>query len=247
MKTKIFTFCNAKGGTGKTTTVSSLGSALVDSGKKVLLVDLDQQTNLTQLYTPETFTENIFTALTGEELPHPFTIRKNYDLIVGSEEMAYLELNIFNEKGREDKLKNYLDQFVGKYDYIFIDTAPNLNLTVINALTASDFYVVPIPCEMLAVAGLAKLTNFAQQIKENFNPKLELGGVLITRYERNNLGSNIETLLRAQFPKKVFKTKIRKAVVTAETPAYHTDVVQHAPKSTTAQDYITASKELAKI
>lgn len=249
---KTVTFVNAKGGTAKTTSCSAIGSALAKDGAKVLLVDLDQQRNLTQMYTREEFSSDIYTAMMGGDVPEPFQIRENLYLLPGSENTNLFDVQMLgagrtaaNMLENASRLKEVLKPFKRKYDYILIDVAPAMNLSTINALTASTHYVVPMQLEMMALSGLAKLTGFVENVRNSYNSRLKLAGILITRYEKNNLAASIEQLLKNQFGEgSVFSTKIRKAIVTAETPAYLTDVVDYAPGSTTAHDYTRAANEL---
>lgn len=249
---KTITFVNAKGGTAKTTSCSAIGSALAKDGARVLLVDLDQQRNLTQMYTREEPEADIYTAMMGGDVPEPYPIRENLHLLPGSENMSLLDVQLLSAGRSQAKmmenasrLKDVLKPFKRKYDYILIDVAPAMNMTTINALAASTHYVVPMQLEMMALSGIAKLTDFVESVRSAYNSKLKMAGILVTRYEKSNLAASIEQLLLNQFGEgSVFSTKIRKAIVTAETPAYLTDVVDYAPGSTTAQDYMKVAQEL---
>ena len=162
MKTKIITIANHKGGVGKTTSTASIGDALAILGKKVLLIDLDAQQNLTFTLTltqneePET---SVYDALV-KDAPLPIVnVRKNLDLVPASLELARAEIDMATKIAREGILKSLLEDYRDKYDYILIDCPPSLGIVTTNALVASDRLYIPLTAEALPMKGLAMLDD----------------------------------------------------------------------------------------
>lgn len=244
---RIIAIANHKGGVGKTTSTANIGSALAMQGKKVLLIDLDAQANLTAtLVKPEEEPEQtIYEAMTGKTNSLPIhTIRENLDIVVSSLDMASIELELANKMSREFILKDLIEPVTMRYDYILLDCPPLLGLVTINALVCANSLYIPLTAEALPTKGLAMLTDVLQTIKKRPNPKLELDGIIITRYENCKLSNQIEASLRKTFGNSVFLTKIRKNVAIAEAPLMCTDVITYAPESNGAKDYKLLTQEI---
>lgn len=248
-KTRIITLANHKGGVGKTTTTASVGTILSKKDKKVLLVDLDAQANLTHSVTAKSSIERtIYDALIGEvskensQLP-VCPINNNLDIIPADLALANADLQLSAAMARERILERLLKQMKGHYDYILIDCPPSLGLLTLNAIVASDTVIIPLVAEVLPFQGLTMIKDFIEMIKENINPNVSIGGILLTRWENSNLSKQIEEGLREQREIKVYNTKIRKNIKVAEAPLECVNIIEYAPKSNGALDYKAFTNE----
>lgn len=249
-KTRIITFANHKGGVGKTTTTASVGTILSKEDKKVLLIDLDAQANLTHSIAAKSSIERtIYDALIGEvskensELPI-YQINNNLDIVPADLALANTDLQLSAAMARERILERLLKQVSSQYDYILIDCPPSLGILTLNAIVASDTVIIPLVAEVLPFQGLTMIKDFIEMIKENINPNVSIGGILLTRWENSNLSKQIEEGLREQREIKVYNTKIRKNIKVAEAPLECVNIVEYAPKSNGAIDYMSYTKEL---
>lgn len=245
MDTKIIAICNHKGGVGKTTTVASLGSALASLGHSVLLVDLDAQSNLTSSllgYEPERSTYEAIRDRGG--LPIEKVGETGLSLAGASLDLAGIELEIASAMERERILQDVLSEVADKYEYILLDCPPSLGLLTLNALTASTDVIIPLTAEALPSKGLQKITDIIQMTQKRLNKRLRLSGILITRYERNNLSQTVEEAIRERYGELVYDTKIRKNVSLAEAPLAIQNILEYAPGSNGAKDYLALAGEV---
>lgn len=241
---RIIAIANHKGGVGKTTSVSSIGSILASMGKRTLLIDLDAQSNLTASFLTEEPDQTIYNALKGEIALPVIQIRENLSLVASTLDMAGVELDLSSRISREYILRKLLKPVAEQYDYILLDCPPSLGLVTINALVAARELFIPLTAEALPSRGLAKLTNILQMVRENLNEDITLSGVIITRWESTNLSKMVEAQLRQTFGNTIYQTKIRKNVAIAEAPLYAKDVVSYAPDSNGAKDYTALTEEI---
>lgn len=245
MDTKIIAICNHKGGVAKTTTVASLGASLASLGHSVLLVDLDAQSNLTSSllgYEPERST---YEAIRDREgLPIEKVGNTGLSLAGASLDLAGIELEISTAMERERILQDVLSEVADKYEYILLDCPPSLGLLTLNALTASTDVIIPLTAEALPSKGLQKITDIIQMTQKRLNKGLRLSGILITRYERNNLSLTVEEAIRERYGELVYDTKIRKNVSLAEAPLAVQTILEYAPTSNGAKDYLALAKEV---
>ena len=245
---KIISISNHKGGVGKTTSAINIGAGLNKLKKKVLLIDLDPQANLSQslgVIEPE---RNIYGALRGEYKLQPIEIVKGLDVIPSTLDLSGAEVEMSGEAGREYILKELIDPIRSSYDFIIIDSPPSLGLLTINAFTASDSILIPLQAQYLALQGLTKLIEVVDKIKKRLNKELRVGGVFITQYDsRKVLNRDVAETIEAHFKDEVFKTKIRDNVALAEAPAQGLDIFRYNSKSYGAEDYLKLSKEILKI
>lgn len=248
-KTRIITFANHKGGVGKTTTTASVGTILSKEDKKVLLIDLDAQANLTHSIAAKSSIERtIYDALIGEvskedsQLPI-YQINNNLDIVPADLALANTDLQLSAAMARERILERLLKQVSSQYDYILIDCPPSLGILTLNAIVASDTVIIPLVAEVLPFQGLTMIKDFIEMIKENINPNVSIGGILLTRWENSNLSKQIEEGLREQREIKVYNTKIRKNIKVAEAPLECVNIVEYAPKSNGAIDYKAFTNE----
>ena len=166
---KIISISNHKGGVSKTTSALNIAAALNILKKKVLVIDLDPQANLSQslgILDPKI---NIYGAIKGDYKPQPLEILKGFDIIPSTLDLSGAEIELAGEAGREYILKELLEPFTSQYDYIFIDTAPSLGLLTINAFTASDEVYIPLQAQYLALQGLSKLLEIIAKILMHLN------------------------------------------------------------------------------
>lgn len=248
-KTRIITFANHKGGVGKTTTTASVGTILSKEDKKVLLIDLDAQANLTHSIAAKSSIERtIYDALIGEvskedsQLPI-YQINNNLDIVPADLALANTDLQLSAAMARERILERLLKQVSSQYDYILIDCPPSLGILTLNAIVVSDTVIIPLVAEVLPFQGLTMIKDFIEMIKENINPNVSIGGILLTRWENSNLSKQIEDGLREQREIKVYNTKIRKNIKVAEAPLECINIIEYAPKSNGALDYKAFTNE----
>lgn len=243
--TKIIAFANHKGGVGKTTTTASVGSILASKGYKVLLIDLDAQANLTysMKQLPDVY-QSIYNILVLNESPEPYNVSKNLDLIPSSQELAMVDIQLSSVIARERVLSRALSPIKENYDFILMDCPPSLGVLTLNACTFATDIIIPLIAEVLPFKGLAMINEFISNVREFLNPEVHVSGVLITRWEKTKLTSGIEQELRSSWGDLIFKTKIRKNVTIAEAPLESSNIIEYAPKSNGAVDYISFSEEL---
>ena len=244
---KIISISNHKGGVGKTTSAINIGAGLNKLGKKILLIDLDPQANLSQSLGVTDQELNIYGALRGEYLPHPIEVIPGLDIIPSVLDLSGAEVEMSSEAGREYILKEIIEPLLPGYDYILIDSPPSLGLLTINALTASDEVLIPLQAQYLAIQGLTKLLEIIDKIQRRLNKELRVGGVFITQYDgRKILNRDVVDIINTHFKELVFNTKIRDNVALAEAPTQGIDIFRYNPKSNGAQDYLSLCRELVK-
>jgi chromosome partitioning protein len=246
--TKIIAISNHKGGVGKTTSTVNIGAALNQLKKKVLVIDLDPQANLTQsLGIPEDKNNNIYGAIMGDYTAEPREILKGFHIIPATTDLAAAELELASKIDREFFLKDLLEPIKESYDYILIDCPPSLSILTLNALTASDEIIIPLQSEFLASKGMSKLVEIIKMVNKRLNPALVIRGVFLTQYDgRKLLNQNIFELVQEHFESELFDTKIRDNVALAEAPASGKDIFRYNPKSFGAEDYQNLAKEIIK-
>lgn len=242
---RVIAISNHKGGVGKTTSALNIGAGLNSLGKKILLVDLDPQANLSQslgITEPEI---NIYGALRGRYPLQPVEITEGLDLIPSTLDLSGAEVELTGEAGREYILKELIDPLRNSYDFILIDSPPSLGLLTINAFTASDEVYIPLQAQYLALQGLTKLLEVVDKIQRRLNKDLTIGGVFITQYDgRKVLNRDVVTAIEGHFKDKVFETKIRDNVALAEAPARGVDIFRYNSKSYGAEDYLSLCREI---
>jgi chromosome partitioning protein len=208
----IFSVTNQKGGVGKTTTVMNIGVYLASKGNKVLLVDIDPQSNLSSglgIISSENKLPSVYDFLVNKtdiEKIVTTTRIENLDIVPSSIELAGAEIELVNAISRENVLKRGLDKITHNYDYILIDCPPSLGLLTINGLVSSHKILIPVQTEYFALEGLGQLVNTIKLVKNNLNPNLEIGGVILTMVDtRTNLSKDVATEIKNYFDDKVFK------------------------------------------
>ena len=247
---KTVSVLNQKGGVGKTTSAVNLAACIGDAGKRVLLADIDPQGNTTSGFGIDKIkTErSSYDLLTGSEPAENVIIHtefKNVDIIPSNMDLAGAELEIIDKPGREKLLKNALAPIWDKYDYIFLDCPPSLGLITLNALTASDTFLVPIQCEYYALEGLSQLIHTINLVRERLNPYLDIEGIVFTMFDaRTNLSLQVVENVRANVKQKVYSTIIPRNVRLAEAPSHGYPITVYDPKSTGAESYRALAEEV---
>jgi len=246
---KTIALTNQKGGVGKTTTTINLGAGLAKLGKKVLLIDLDPQANLTYSLRKHShrLEKTIYDALKGTADVNDMIIQHNgFDYIPSSLELSGAELELASEPAREGLLKNVMGKLKDKdYDYVLIDCPPNLGLLTLNAFTAVDDIFIVLQSEYLALHGLSKLLDLVKVVQQRLNNKLEVGGIICTLYDnRKNLNKEVVGHIQDYFGPKVFKTIIRDNVALAEAPSHRKTIFEYDGNSNGAEDYFALAKEI---
>ena len=244
---KVISISNHKGGVGKTTSAINIGAGLNKLGKKVLLIDLDPQANLSQSLNLIDQDKNIYGAIRGEYKLQPIEVLKGLDIIPSTLDLSGAEVELSGEAGREYILRELIAPLKKQYDYIIIDSPPSLGLLTINSFTASDEILIPLQAQYLALQGLTKLLEVVDKIKKRLNKQLKVGGVFITQYDsRKVLNRDVVTSIKQRFKAEVFSSKIRDNVALAEAPTQGVDIFRYQPKSKGAEDYLALCKELLK-
>lgn len=241
---KIIAISNHKGGVGKTTSVASIGSILSSKGYKVLMVDLDAQSNLTTSLTADEPERTIYNALKEQRNLPIVELRENLHLIPSSLELAGIELELSGVMSREFILKDLLESLSETYDYILLDTPPSLGLIAVNSFVASSELFIPLTAEALPFKGLNMILNIVSMVQKRLNPKLSLSGIIITRWAGRKLNKMVEEALREKYGDKVFQTKIRENISLAEAPLTGKDIIAYAPTSNGAKDYLELTEEI---
>lgn len=246
---KIFSFCNQKGGVGKTTTAVNLAGCLAMTGKKVLLIDLDPQGNATSgLGLDRNTIDKTVYNLIIDTIDHSQVICStqfdNLSIIPSNANLSGAEIELINEAGREFILKNALVQVTPQFDFILIDCPPSLGLLTLNALVASDGMLIPLQCEYYALEGLGQLLKTHELVKQRLKPTLEISGVLMTMADsRTNLTNQVIEEVRKHFGPLVFDTVIPRSVKISEAPSFGKPVVTYDPHSKGAECYRKAAEE----
>ncbi len=249
---KIISVVNQKGGVGKTTTAVNLASGIGLLGKKVLLVDADPQGNTTSGYgiNKKSVEFSSYNILNGTAKAVQTIIKtqfKNVDVIPSSMDLAAAEIELIELENRQERLKLALAAVRENYDYIFIDCPPSLGLITINALCASDTFLVPIQCEYYAMEGLSQLMSTVRQIKRLYNDTLELEGVVLTMYDgRLNLTQQVVGEIKKFFDKKLYATPVPRGVRLSEAPSYGLPIQYYDKRSKGALAYDALAKEFIK-
>lgn len=221
---KIFTIVNQKGGVGKTTTAVNLSSALHDMGMKTLMCDFDPQANATSGLGIEKrkIKKSVYdVVVNGVSVDEAIVSTPYGDVLPSSADLAGAAVELIGMDNREKQLKNALDSVKDRYDAIFIDCPPSLELLTLNGLCAADGIIVPVQCEYYALEGLSDLMRTMRMVKQRLNPRLELFGVILTMFDgRTNFSNQVAQEVRRHFPGKVFASVIPRNVRLAEAPSH---------------------------
>jgi len=247
---KVIAIANQKGGVGKTTTCVSLCTALTEAGVKVLLCDMDPQSNATSGmgFDKNKSVHNIYNVLIeGVDAAKAISKTPYGDLLPSNKIMSGAGVEIVMMDDRDYVLKNVLASIRNEYEYIFIDCPPSLEMLTLNSLCAADTVLIPVQCEYFALEGLSDLISTIRRVKQKLNPELEIEGVLLTMYDsRTNLSSQIATEIKKYFKEKTYNVAIPRSIRIAEAPSHGKPVMVYDRSSRGSQAYQEMAKEFLK-
>ena len=242
---KTISIMNHKGGTGKTTSSINIGAGLAKKGLKVLLLDIDSQANLTEGLGKGDPELSVYDSIRENKKLPILNVSENLDLVPSSIDLLGAEMEIVSKIGREHILHKLLKPIRSEYDYIIIDCPPSVGLLTVNAMVASDTILLPLQGEYFAYKGVDRLLGIVNEVRDNLNDKLEIGGVFITQINPNRiLTKTIVEKLTEDLQDKVFDTKIRINVALAEAQLQGQTIFDYAPDSNGAKDYAMLVDEI---
>jgi chromosome partitioning protein len=246
--TRVIAISNQKGGVGKTTTAISLGSALAERGRSVLLVDMDPQANATAaLGLRAQWGKSTYEFLLGEktlrEVIGPTSV-EGLMIIAASSDLAGAEVELIQIGEREFRLKRALEGQIDAYEFVIIDSPPSVGLLTVNTLVAATEVIVPVQCEYLALEGLGEFTRTLELVRRNLNGNLRLRGLLLTMYDRRtNLSRQVADEVRRHFPN-TFRAVIPRSIRLSEAPSHGLPINVYDLRSPAAVAYGDLADEL---
>lgn len=250
--TKVISIINQKGGVGKTTTACNLAYSFLELSRNSLLLDLDSQANLshTLVFDEDIKDNTTYELLTGQakltDLIQESRVR-NIDIIPAKLDLADIDIKTANREDREMILANAINEADDQleYDFIILDCPPSLSQITINALCASDSIIIPTEPSIYSTNGFSQLIDIFELVQDNFNPKLDIEGVLLTRVDsRTRIADEFEEKLRELFGDKIFKTIIHQNVAVAESQREQMPVHLYDNQAKASKEYIELAREV---
>jgi chromosome partitioning protein len=243
----VFALANQKGGVGKTTTAVNVAACLAEAGASTLVVDLDPQANATSGLGERANGTSTYDLLDGaplEELAHETDV-SNLHLVPSRPELAGAVVELARRDDGDTFLPEALAPARQRYDFVFIDCPPSLGPLTVNALAATDRVLVPVQCEYYALEGLAQLLHSIELVRARLNPKLALGGMILTMVDgRTRLAADVASEVRRHFGELVFEAVVPRSVRLAEAPSHGLPITVYARGSTGADAYYRVASEL---
>jgi chromosome partitioning protein len=248
---RTYAVANQKGGVGKTTTCINTAVCLAEAGATVLLIDLDPQSNATHgfgvhdisgptVYDVLLNGAHIESAIVSTEIPHFF-------LVPSTPHLAGAEVELPARDNREFILAHSLQSIAPDFDYLFIDCPPSLSLLTLNGLVAADRLIIPVQCEYYALEGLGQLLSTVEAVRINFNPKLEIAGLLMTMFDpRTRLSSQVINQVRTHFPELIYRTVIPRNVRLSEAPSFGKPISRYDPTCAGSDAYFDLATEVVE-
>lgn len=249
---KVFAITNQKGGVGKTTSSVNLAASLAATKRRVLMIDIDPQGNATMGSGIDKHTQpsTVYDVLMGDITiaeAMVFSEEGKYSVLAANSDLTAAEVQLLEEQGREQRLKNAIASVAEQFDYILIDCPPSLNMLTINALTACDGVIIPMQCEYYALEGLSSLNETLQTVKAALNPHLKIEGILRTMYDpRMSLTGEVSAQLTAHFEEQLYHTCIPRNVRLAEAPSFGMPILAYDKNSKGALAYLALAGEVIK-
>ena len=247
---KIIAITNQKGGVGKTTTSINLSAAIAETGKKVLVVDMDPQGNTTSGFgiNKNELENTVYELILGECSVGEAIIKnvaENVSLLPSNVNLAGAEVDLLDRDDKSFILKKEMDYIADEYDYVIIDCPPSLNMLTINAMTTATSVIVPIQCEYYALEGVSQLIHTINLVRERLNPGLDIDGVVFTMYDgRTNLSQQVVENVKENLSHHIYETMIPRNIRLAEAPSFGQPITVYDPKSAGAESYRLLAKEV---
>ena len=248
MKTHIISVINHKGGVGKTTSAANIGAGLHLFKRRVLMVDIDPQANLTRHFgLSKTSERSVYGALNGEYPLPRVGVKDGLDVVPSHQDMIGWEKSVADEPGRELLLREALSPVVGDYDYVLIDCPPSLNLLPVNALSASSEVLITVEPSLFSIDGMGSILSAVSKVRARINKDLCDYRILITRFFASKvLHRNAEEIIRQNYGGRVLKTAIRTNVALEEAVMNGVDIFQYDSASNGAKDYKSVCEEIMR-
>jgi chromosome partitioning protein len=246
---QIIAITNQKGGVGKTTTSVNLAASLTETGRRILLIDLDAQGNATMgsgidKYGAAKTGYDLLMGLADIREVIVYAPEAGYDLLPGNADLTAAEVELLDKGDRERRLRAALAYIQNDYDLVIVDCPPSLSMLTVNALAAAHSVLIPIQCEYYALEGLSALLDTIERVRVSINPELEIEGLLRTMYDaRNNLSNDVSAQLQEHFGDKLYRTIIPRNVRLAEAPSHGLPVLCYDKSSRGAKAYLALAGE----
>ena len=249
---RVIAIANQKGGVGKTTTAINLSACLADLGKKVLVLDLDPQGNMTSGLgvDKDEIERSVYDLIIGNagiEECICKNVLDNLDVLPSNIDLSAAEIEMIGVENKEFILKNEMEKIKDDYDFVIIDCPPALSMLTINAMTTADSVLVPIQCEYYALEGLTQLIHTIELVQERLNSSLQIEGVVFTMYDaRTNLSLQVVENVKDNLNQNIYKTIIPRNIRLAEAPSYGMPINMYDPKSAGAESYMQLADEVIR-
>ena len=248
---RVFAIANQKGGVGKTTTTINLAACLANAGRRVLVIDLDPQSNTTTGMGVDSrhVGASIYELLVSDGVTFEDVVKRdlrpNLSLLPAKVDLYAADIELVYLEQREYRLKRIIDAAKPDFDFMLIDCPPSLGLLTVNALTSADGVLLPLQCEYFALEGMQQLLNTIRLVRDRLNPHVSLFGVVLTMYDpRTKLAAEVVDEITQHFPKEKFQTLIPRNVRLSEAPSYGLTILEHDARSPGALAYKQLAEEV---